>query len=86
MGAVVKGITSILGGGTPKAAKPPAPVTPPPAATPPTLADASQAGNVGANAGKALAGAAYGGTIMTSPRGLTQKAPTAATSLLGGTE
>lgn len=84
MGGVAKAIGSLVTGGGGQKVKPPEPVEPPPAATPPTLADANT-GLAAQNAkGKAAAGALMSGTVMTTPRGLTQKASKAYTSLLGG--
>lgn len=86
MGGVAKAIGSIFTGGAQKPAKVPDPIMPPPAAIPPTLADASQATAAQTAKGKAAAGALMSGTVMTTPQGLKQKATTARTSLLGGTE
>ncbi len=59
--------------------KPKPPAAPPPPPTTPTAADASviEAGNKAANSG-------YTSMVSTTPQGLTRKAATAKTTLIGG--
>lgn len=59
--------------------KPKAPVPPPPPPTTPTAADSSVL-EAGQNAAKTN----YSSMISTTPQGLTRKASTAKTSLIGG--
>lgn len=59
--------------------KPKAPIPPPPPPTAPTSADASVI-----DAGQRQQRAGYSSLVSTSPTGLTRKASTAKTSLIGG--
>lgn len=59
--------------------KPKAPLPPPPPPTTPTAADSSVV-----EAGQAQQRTGYSSMISTTPQGLTRKAATAKTSLIGG--